>query len=203
VASVDEWEMTIEPHAEREAAIEENSFPLPDDVQVFVRKNNLELRSLIRSVLMSKTADIIPQAYWNWFRESRLPAVLFVRYWFMGALAAFVLLVVAIANTLMSGTAQFPKWGQLGIMGIQGAVFLIPMFSGRRVRLHFARHLAEHSGLLCPDCGYVLRGLPRKHNCPECGRAYTYASVHRYWYRWMSNHMHLNLARDNATKSSN
>jgi hypothetical protein len=27
-------------------------------------------------------------------------------------------------------------------------------------------------GLHCDDCGYPLRGLPRKHVCPECGAAY-------------------------------
>ncbi|MCG3128536.1 MAG: hypothetical protein CHACPFDD_03425 [Phycisphaerae bacterium] len=25
----------------------------------------------------------------------------------------------------------------------------------------------------CPDCGYLLRGLPATHACPECGYAYT------------------------------
>ncbi|OWY72912.1 hypothetical protein B7486_00795 [cyanobacterium TDX16] len=178
-------------------------FPSPEDVHVFVRRNNDELRALFRSVLRTKADDVLPQAYWNWFRESRLPAVLFVRYWFIGLLTAFVLLLAATAYGLASNPRTFPNWGQFGILGIQIVMFVIPALSGRRVRLHFAGHLAENAGLVCPNCGYIIRGLPQAHTCPECGRAYTFANVHRYWYRWMSNHMHLNLTCDNAADSPN
>src|SRR5262249_28103279 len=32
----------------------------------------------------------------------------------------------------------------------------------------------------CIHCGYGLSGLPDYHNCPECGRPYTFAHVEEY-----------------------
>ena len=37
-------------------------------------------------------------------------------------------------------------------------------------------------GLVCPRCGYPLRGLP-SHRCPECGRNYHVPSLIRPWTR--------------------
>src|SRR5262245_2454090 len=64
--------------------------------------------------------------------------------------------------------------------------YLALRVAGHRVRIHFAKHLAENSGLVCPDCGYLLHGLPDNHQCPECGRAYTMIGLRMEWLRWMS-----------------
>jgi len=35
---------------------------------------------------------------------------------------------------------------------------------------------------VCPNCGYLLDGLPREGNCPECGRTYGQTQVVLYGY---------------------
>jgi len=32
----------------------------------------------------------------------------------------------------------------------------------------------------CIHCGYTLTGLPDKHRCPECGRAYSWSVINEY-----------------------
>jgi len=43
----------------------------------------------------------------------------------------------------------------------------------------------RHDGLICPQCGYVLKGLPEEHRCPECGREYDLRHVRDQWREWM------------------
>lgn len=37
---------------------------------------------------------------------------------------------------------------------------------------------------LCPNCGYSLVGLPREHECPECGYEYDLVEVEAQWREW-------------------
>ncbi len=34
---------------------------------------------------------------------------------------------------------------------------------------------------MCPQCGYLLKGLPDVHTCPECGTAYDIEEVKKNW----------------------
>lgn len=55
------------------------------------------------------------------------------------------------------------------------------------LRLRFMRRLKAKlraaDGALCPDCGYDLRGLAEKGDCPECGRAFEREADMAFWRR--------------------
>jgi hypothetical protein len=44
--------------------------------------------------------------------------------------------------------------------------------------------LDKHAYLICPDCGYVLVGLPPEHSCPECGTPYSHDRIRDQWIVW-------------------
>lgn len=48
-----------------------------------------------------------------------------------------------------------------------------------------AQRLARARFALCPDCGYVLRGLPNEHTCPECQRTFSRSELREYWREWL------------------
>jgi len=47
--------------------------------------------------------------------------------------------------------------------------------------IRFRRSLKALDFAVCLDCGYLLRGLPDEHVCPECGRAFRLAEVREAW----------------------
>jgi len=47
----------------------------------------------------------------------------------------------------------------------------------------YARSSSIEGGERCLECGYPLRGLPRSHQCPECGIAYDLDTVRHTWLR--------------------
>lgn len=55
-------------------------------------------------------------------------------------------------------------------------------------RVAFSRmkaKLLENEHLLCLACGYSLKGLPARHTCPECGRAYEAETTRDAWRYWL------------------
>ncbi|MBE7505374.1 MAG: hypothetical protein HS101_03720 [Planctomycetia bacterium] len=168
-------------------SISAGSFPSPDDVHVIVRKNNNELRILMGSSFWSEEEGTgVPRPLWNWFRESRLPAAYFLRFGHVFQIAAGLSFILGTFLSISSAGQGTSGWISIANLGFGIAFFVVPSISGRRVRIHFAKYLAEHAGLVCPDCGYLLHGLPPKHVCPECGRKYSIVSVRQYWLRWMA-----------------
>ncbi len=163
-----------------------DSFPSPDAVHVLVRKNNDELRVLMGSNYWSMEDTGVPRPLWNWFRESRLPATNLLRLGHVFQIAAGLSFILGTFLSISSAGQGTSGWISIANLGFGIAFFVVPSISGRRVRIHFAKYLAEHAGLVCPDCGYLLHGLPPKHVCPECGRKYSIVSVRQSWLRWMA-----------------
>lgn len=56
----------------------------------------------------------------------------------------------------------------VGISMLVGQLWIVRVGLRRAVRRARDR-VREAEGLICTDCGFVLRGLAEKHRCPECG----------------------------------
>ena len=74
-----------------------------------------------------------------------------------------------------------------GMMGFIFPVFLIttlfiPMLH-RSWLSHWRKKAMAVDFEMCPYCGYLLRGLPPEHTCPDCGEAYVLDQIKRAWDR--------------------
>jgi hypothetical protein len=65
--------------------------------------------------------------------------------------------------------------------------FLVLMFGLSIIRLvavrRFCADLFAHDFEICVECGYSLTGLPERHQCPECGKAYDMKETRLAWRR--------------------
>jgi len=55
----------------------------------------------------------------------------------------------------------------------------------RFARGHFKRLLLKNEWRICVACGYSLRGLPDRHQCPECGTEYEIETLAQQWHAWI------------------
>lgn len=162
-----------------------DDFPSAEATKALVRRNSLEIQWLRQSAWKDKAGGSLPQSLWNWFQSAESASAIVLKSWFIfhyfcGALVIALLVYMLFSNFATSG------WLVLGVNVINLGAIALPHYAGIRVRRQFAMYLADNAGLVCPDCGYLLHGLPHEHQCPECGRAYSIASVRTYWLRWMA-----------------
>ncbi len=53
-----------------------------------------------------------------------------------------------------------------------------------KARRKFVARVADDEYRVCPQCGYLLSGLPDQGKCPECGRGYSIEELERIWRPW-------------------
>ena len=58
------------------------------------------------------------------------------------------------------------------------------LYLGRHVK-RLRRRVIEHDRRVCLRCGYALKGLPDKHDCPECGTRYDIKATRDVWAAWL------------------
>ncbi len=71
---------------------------------------------------------------------------------------------------MWSWVVLFPVW-----------IFVVP----RMVARGFATMLRAAEYRICMQCGQLLRGLPDRHLCPECGSQYDYDRLAENWKAWL------------------
>lgn len=116
---------------------------------------------LIRWLLPRPPAGV-PPAIWNcvgWIRW-----VLIFGLVFISALVFFL-------NGLTG------RYG--GLLG--AALSLLCGYLAKRSQRRFFQNLRLHDYLNCLNCGYCIKGLPSKYECPECGLEYEQERVRRTW----------------------
>ena len=67
----------------------------------------------------------------------------------------------------------------LCVAGMAGSVAYMGFYIAYYQRLR--QQILDIGYMVCPHCHYHLEGLPRKHVCPECGRAYDGDELQRQW----------------------
>ncbi len=50
--------------------------------------------------------------------------------------------------------------------------------------IKLCRRLTESEFRICTECGFDLRTLPDRHQCPECGSTYDYDTLKKQWKEW-------------------
>lgn len=78
--------------------------------------------------------------------------------------------------------AQFGAKGIAWLLGIATIVYFWNRTRG------FYKRLRSFEFEMCLNCGYLLKGLPSKHKCPECGDDYAIEKVRSAWkqaLRWI------------------
>ncbi|GMU34522.1 MAG: hypothetical protein AMXMBFR20_23940 [Planctomycetia bacterium] len=172
--------------AEQGSAISDSdhfAFPGPENAQFLVRIDSKESGRIIHAVWGRVARPEIPPAFREWIRNSSHPIEFSFRFWHFGVrlIVSLVFLIFAVA---MHANGQI-----LGSFWVVYAIFVLlllsPKFTARRVKMRFARIVLENKGRVCQNCGFLLHGLPDRHECPECGNEYDVKSLRDSWLRWM------------------
>jgi hypothetical protein len=74
-----------------------------------------------------------------------------------------------------------PPWGAVAFLAYLVAMVGLRYNASKR-REYAIASLHRCGYAMCTRCRYVLRGLPDRSSCPECGRPYTMADLRRQWH---------------------
>lgn len=98
----------------------------------------------------------------------------------------FTIIVIVVS---CSGSVLWIVYGVKGLPpGLNLAASLVPILGSLATTIWFARwntrlrrQAVAADGRLCWECGYVLKGLPDRGECPECGTDYDAEDLRRRW----------------------
>jgi hypothetical protein len=98
-----------------------------------------------------------------------------------------VVMLVAAAALLTFGIGLLPRFGLASYhaciivsVALWVAALVVKRWISGEVR-SLIHDVKENEHALCPECGYCLKGLAAKHECPECGKPYDLVDVRRRW----------------------
>lgn len=95
--------------------------------------------------------------------------------------------VFAVTITLVSSAFGRARW-IFAISALCGCSALLVLVALRVAKVRqktmaWRDRIEELDLEACTACGYALKGLPRKHKCPECGKSYDKYRVKLEWSR--------------------
>lgn len=135
----------------------------------------------IYHLLTNRRPRDVPEAFWRSIK--RLKALLWTTFLF-----SILCLVLSFRGLFASGLGAthsvdrfvFPIFLLISVFyGCSAA------FGPRIARGRYRRFLIDHSWLVCLRCGYVLKGLPPRHQCPECDLRYDTTEMKKTWTSWI------------------
>lgn len=85
-------------------------------------------------------------------------------------------------RTNLRSSSSSPDWVHYIEVGAWAVIIICGCIIAYR-RVRWKNKAVQFHYELCPHCGYALKGLPQKHVCPECGKAYDLYQVKRDWNR--------------------
>ena len=156
-------------------------FPKPEAAAYLVKGGNRP-RLGVRLATGSRPKEV-PGAYWYWLTKRGSPRARWL--WLSGWV--FLLgcaIMITLSLSYLLSAFPLPRGGPLWFWLFYFAS-LVFVFLGSKTKVHFARHVLEHEGLVCFDCGYLLKGLPDEYRCPECNAPYEKRSLQQRWLQWM------------------
>jgi hypothetical protein len=93
---------------------------------------------------------------------------------------AWLYIALVVIKSILIVTIDYPG-PYLAISIAAGAVAFAAIVLVATKRSRVLRKARQHEFLLCPQCVYILQGLPSEGNCPECGQPYTLDHVAVMW----------------------
>ncbi len=96
-----------------------------------------------------------------------------------------VLLALVVAVPLVIGFRGYlPPWMMRSGVLLAGFAGMALVAMALYRRMTFGTMLVRAAYLICPDCGYDLRGNPSG-RCSECGRPFTPEELKAQWRAWL------------------
>jgi len=138
-------------------------------------------RSPVWRIALGKRLKDVPPGMWSRlapFRTAQRVCIslvigLFVLHLFAG------LEVFHVAEIPRVIRAYTDHWLMPTFLVLTLALSIIRLVAVRR----FCSDLFAHDFEICVECGYSLTGLPERHQCPECGKAYDMKETRLAWRR--------------------
>ena len=101
--------------------------------------------------------------------------------WLSSALVVLVFVIVILSRQTYDWSRPRVPESVIAVLASLLAIGTLVLIYGI-VRSRPSRHFVEsYDYQVCPSCNYPLKGLPIKHTCPECGKAYDLNDVQRTW----------------------
>jgi hypothetical protein len=98
---------------------------------------------------------------------------------------AMILLLPPISHGLGIDPASYPYLTFVLVLVFLAGGFAVLRWVATEVRA-ITREAHDNGCCLCLRCGYCLKGLPEKHQCPECGTAYDITEVKQKWSAYLA-----------------